>query len=175
MPIVLPETDTKPDNLNRKDYNQAVKNHSDGIYRYACKFLRDQAAAQDVVQDAFEKLWKERKKVDGQKVKSWLFRTAHNQMINQIKRDKRMQSMDTVSSEPQYQAKFRFELSDILEQCIAKLPAQQQSILLLRDLEGYAYKEIGEMLGLTESQVKVYLFRARKKMQSEIKGVYQLR
>ena len=161
--------------MNRRDYNQAVKDHSDGIYRYACKFLRDPEAAQDVVQDAFEKLWKARRNVDRTKVKSWLFRTAHNQMINQVKRDKRMQPMESMSGEPHYQEKFRFELSDILEKCLNKLPARQKSILLMRDLEGYSYKEIGEILELNESQVKVYLFRARKKMQSEIKGVYQLR
>lgn len=120
-------------------------------------------------------LWKERKKVNGEKVKSWLFRTAHNRMINQVKREKRMQSMETVSKEPQYNAKFRFELSDLLEKALQQLPDRQKSILLLRDLEGYSYKEIGELLELNESQVKVYLFRARKKMQVQLKGAYELK
>jgi RNA polymerase sigma-70 factor (ECF subfamily) len=50
-----------------------------------------------------------------------------------------------------------------------KLPPLQKSIILLRDLEGYDYKEIGEILGLNEPQVKVYLFWARQKVKNFIK------
>ena len=52
-----------------------------------------------------------------------------------------------------------------------KLTNLQKSIILLRDLEGYNYKEIGIMLNLNESQVKVYLFRARKKIKDQIKDL----
>jgi RNA polymerase sigma-70 factor (ECF subfamily) len=55
------------------------------------------------------------------------------------------------------------------------LPPLQKSIVLLRDLEGYSYEEIGEILELSESQVKVYLFRARKKMQKQLKGLVIIR
>jgi RNA polymerase sigma-70 factor (ECF subfamily) len=65
----------------------------------------------------------------------------------------------------------RFEVTEVLEKCLAILPPVQRSILLLRDLEGYDYKEIGQVLDLTESQVKVYLFRARQKLKDNLKDL----
>lgn len=63
------------------------------------------------------------------------------------------------------------DLKEVIEDCLAGLPEIQKSILMLRDYEGYDYKEIGEILDLNESQVKVYLFRARNKMQAIIKDL----
>ncbi len=65
----------------------------------------------------------------------------------------------------------RYELQDLLEVALSTLSTTQKSILLLRDSEGYDYKEIGEILKLNESQVKVYLFRARKKIKKYLKDL----
>jgi RNA polymerase sigma-70 factor (ECF subfamily) len=70
-----------------------------------------------------------------------------------------------------FESKHRFELKEIIDLAMEKLTALQKSIILLRDLEGYNYKEIGEMLDLNEPQVKVYLFRARKKIKDQIKDL----
>lgn len=69
------------------------------------------------------------------------------------------------------EVKNRFELQEIIDLAMEKLTETQKSILLLRDLEGYNYKEIGDMLELNESQVKVYLFRARKKIKDQLKDL----
>ncbi|MFM8962852.1 MAG: RNA polymerase sigma factor, partial [Sphingomonadales bacterium] len=68
----------------------------------------------------------------------------------------------------------QFEHQQLIALLVADLPPLQKSILLLRDLEGYAYQEIGELLSLTEAQVKVYLFRARLKVKKRIKGQFVL-
>jgi RNA polymerase sigma-70 factor (ECF subfamily) len=52
-------------------------------------------------------------------------------------------------------------LNEILEQALKRLPEIQRSVILLRDYEGYSYQEIGEITGLNESQVKVYIYRGR--------------
>jgi len=96
-------------------------------------------------------------------------------MINQWKRERRMQGMEGLGQEPAYAQTFRFELADVLEAAMRQLPELQRSILLLRDLEGYSYKEIGEMLSLNDSQVKVYLFRARKKMKEQIQSMNRVK
>ena len=70
-----------------------------------------------------------------------------------------------------FESKNRFELKEIIDMAMEKLTDLQKSIILLRDLEGYNYTEIGEMLDLNESQVKVYLFRARKKIKDQIKDL----
>jgi RNA polymerase sigma-70 factor (ECF subfamily) len=63
-------------------------------------------------------------------------------------------------------------LKDTIEMSLAKLPSIQKSIVLLRDQEGYNYDEIGEMLNLNPSQVKVYLFRARQTVKNAVKEIY---
>jgi len=52
-------------------------------------------------------------------------------------------------------------LAEVLNQTVKLLPGIQRSVVLLRDYEGYSYQEIGEITGLNEAQVKVYIYRAR--------------
>ncbi|MFK8044154.1 MAG: RNA polymerase sigma factor [Crocinitomicaceae bacterium] len=161
--------------MNRKEYNSVVKSLSGRLYGYCLKYLRSKPDADDIVQDVFEKLWKNRKKVDFEKSKSWLFTTAHNTMLNYIKRRNRLSYVDELRSDSTEKCQIhQFELMEIVEHSLAILPPVQKSIILLRDLEGYDYKEIGEILELTESQVKVYLFRARNKMKKKLKNLDML-
>lgn len=67
-----------------------------------------------------------------------------------------------------------FESNQVVERAVSILPPVQKSVILLRDLEGYSYKEIGDILDLSESQVKVYLFRARNKIKKQLKGLIEL-
>tara|TARA_B100000683_G_scaffold207847_1_gene201798 strand:- start:3102 stop:3587 length:486 start_codon:yes stop_codon:yes gene_type:complete len=156
--------------LTKEDYNSAVKDLSHRLYGFVFKLTKDEEDANDLVQDAFMKLWANRKKVELKKAKSWLFTTAYNAFINFIKKSNRQTRMDE-GMDISVNAKNRFELKEIIDMAMEKLPELQKSILLLRDLEGYNYKEIGEMLNLNESQVKVYLFRARKKIKDQIKDL----
>lgn len=118
------------------------------------------------------KLWENRNKVDPAKVKSWLFTVAHNAMLNFLKKDKRTDSLENHPlREPSYEEK-RFELQELIDKALATLPAVQRSLILLRDLEGYSYQDIAEMLDLSETQVKVYLFRARSRIKEKIMHLY---
>jgi len=158
--------------LNRKEYNITVKDHSGKLYGYCLKYLRNQADANDIVQDSFEKLWKNRKKVEFIKSKSWLFTTAHNTLLNFITKKNRITYVPEMSSnETSNNHADDFETREMVNGCLATLPPVQKSILLLRDLEGYNYIEIGEILDLTESQIKVYLFRARNKVKKQINKI----
>ena len=65
----------------------------------------------------------------------------------------------------------QYDNREIIEKSLALLPPVQKSVLLLRDLEGYNYKEIGDILNLSEAQVKVYLFRARNKIKKQLKDL----
>lgn len=156
--------------MTEQEYNRAVREFSHRLFGFVFKSIRDEEDANDLVQDAFMKLWQNLEKVEFVKAKSWLFTTIHNAMINFIKKSGRQQRMDE-GMEIAYESKNRFELQEIIDKALKVLPEIQKSILLLRDLEGYNYKEIGDMLGLNESQVKVYLFRARKKVKDQIKDL----
>lgn len=143
------------------DYNQCVDDFSDGVYRFLLKNIRNTDIARDLVQDSFMKLWIKRKDVDVLKSKSYLFTTAYHTMIDHIRKHERLVSYEqkedlNSSTENSYS-----DLGEILENAVQKLPDIQRSVLMLRDYEGYNYKEIGEITGLNESQVKVYIYRAR--------------
>jgi RNA polymerase sigma-70 factor (ECF subfamily) len=69
---------------------------------------------------------------------------------------------------------YLFESKQVVDRALSILPPIQKSIILLRDLEGYTYDEIGEILALSPSQVKVYLFRARNKIKKQLKGLTEL-
>lgn len=130
--------------------------------------MRNHEEAKDIVQDVFEKLWLNREKVDLEKVKSWLFTCAHNAMINRLNKQRRTCSLDLENHEKGTLDKNPFESNQIIDQIVLGLPPIQKSIILLRDLEGYRYDEIGDILSLSPSQVKVYLFRARIKIKKRL-------
>lgn len=144
-----------------KEYNKAVDAYSDGLYRFVLKNLKDEAMASDIIQDTFEKLWMKLEEVNGMKVKSYLFTSAYHTMIDYIRREKRYMDVDPVhmfesSGGDQYS-----DLGEILERAVQNLPEDQKAVIMLRDYEGYSYREISEITGLSESQVKVYIYRAR--------------
>lgn len=96
-------------------------------------------------------------------------------MLNQVKRNKvKQQHLDSLYWNQSQGSDLSFENQQFIQLLVAELPPLQKSILLLRDLEGYTYQEIGELLSLTEAQVKVYLFRARLKVKKRIKGQFVL-
>lgn len=150
-------------------YNQAVKEYTRRLFRFLYKSLRDEAAANDIVQDCYLKLWQHRDKVDPQKIKPWLFSVAHHAMLNYLTSVSKKVRLDEHFQAPPVFQKNEFDARAILDKVLNELPTLQKSILLLRDLEGYEYKEIGEILGITEAQVKVYLFRARQKVKNYIR------
>ena len=154
--------------MNISDYNHAVDLWADGLYRFVLKNLADRAMAKDIVQDCFEKLWVHRENVDEQKVKAYLFKTAHHGMIDRFRKNKREVVIETQKMPEQTSEQGYFDLSEILNDAVEKLPEIQRSVILLRDYEGYSYREIGEITGITEAQVKVYIYRARVFLKSYI-------
>jgi len=150
------------------EYNQAVDLYSDRLYRFVLKSMKDQHAAEDIVQDSYEKLWKNVKNVDGQKVKSYLFTTAWHTMIDRIRKEKRSAWSEETGFPEESHENHYSDLGEILEEALNRLPEIQRMVLLLRDYEGYPYNEIGKITRLNESQVKVYIYRARVFMKSYI-------
>jgi RNA polymerase sigma factor (sigma-70 family) len=159
--------------LKKSDYTNVVHAQQVSLYRFALNFLGSSEDAKDIVQDVFEKLWLNVDQIDHDKVKSWLFTCTHHAMLNFIKRRARIEYMQSIHLQGNAKVdSFEFESNEIIEQTVGMLPPLQKSILLMRDLEGYSYEEIGDMLNLNPSQVKVYLFRARGKVKNQLKTVH---
>jgi len=143
------------------EYNLAVTDFSDRIYRFVLKSIRDSHKAEDIVQDCYEKLWKNVGNVNFEKVKSYLFTTAYHTMIDRIRKEKKSSFSEEMNLIEESHENNYSDLSEILKLAVERLPELQRMVLLLRDYEGYTYKEIGELTNLSESQVKVYIYRAR--------------
>ncbi|MFL5789146.1 MAG: RNA polymerase sigma factor [Flavisolibacter sp.] len=154
--------------MTEKEYNDCVRLYADNVYRFILKNLRHEEDAKDVVQTAFEKLWRNRADVDGMKCKSYLFTVAYNQMIDHLRKVKRVQLKDDFGEEARVTNKEANNIRDILERALAKLSETQRSLVMLKDYEGYSYDEIGQIMNLSESQVKVYLHRARLQLKEYI-------
>lgn len=147
--------------MNVKEYNIAVDKFSDGVYRFILKNIRDDEKAKDIVQESYAKLWVTHKDVSFEKVKSYLFSTAYHTMIDMIRKEKRIVDFEHVRTTEYSHSEHYSDLGEILEEAIQKLPDDQRSVVMLRDYEGYSYKEIADITELNESQVKVYIYRAR--------------
>jgi len=147
--------------MTEKEYNECVTTYADNVYRFILKNLRHEEDARDIVQTAFEKMWRNRAEVDALRSKSYLFTVAYHQMIDHIRKVKRIHLKEEFNENTRIQDKPGNNLKKILEEALARLSETQRSLVLLKDYEGYSYEEIGRITGLNESQVKVYLHRAR--------------
>jgi RNA polymerase sigma-70 factor (ECF subfamily) len=148
--------------MTEKMYNQCVNLYADKVNRFIWKNLRHEEDAKDIVQSAFEKLCINRAQVAEGKEKSYLFTIAYHQMINHIRKNKRVGLHETFGDEVLGNTKQPNAIGhQNLMRALDQLNELQKSLVMLKDYEGYCYQEIGEITGLNESQVKVYLHRAR--------------
>lgn len=144
-----------------EEYNISVDNYSDGIYRFILRNIKDTDTARDIVQDSYEKLWRKIDQVSYEKVKSYLYTTAYHTMIDYIRKSKRTENIGEIKPDQLFHSGQYSDLQEILHEALDKLSEIQRSVILLRDYEGYSYQEIGDITGLNESQVKVYIYRGR--------------
>lgn len=147
--------------MTEKEYNDCVDKYSDGVFAYLVRNMQDEDSAKDVLQDSFLSLWKNRAKVETEKAKSFLFTVAHNFMINTFNYNKIRQRH--IETEKTIEEK-DFENKDMITHLTNILSPIMKECLILRDIEGFAYKEIAQMLKITEENVKVNIFRARVKI-----------
>jgi RNA polymerase sigma-70 factor (ECF subfamily) len=151
-----------------KEYNRSVEEYSDSVFRFIRANLKDEDRANDIVQDSYEKLWKNVTDIEYPVVKSWLFTTAYREMIDIIRKESRMSIVeDHDEHDLVYESQYS-DLNEILHLALERLPGIQKSLVLLRDYEGYSYREIGEITGLSEAQVKINIYRGRTALKSFI-------
>ena len=160
----------------------ATSSDLDGLYRelqpelvrYAEGMLGNRADAEEAVQDAF--LAAARVSANGApgfaEARPWLYRVTRNASIDRIRRRKLSVAIEDVAeTQPsedvslQHAAELSVDL-EVLRIGLDRLGEQQRSALVLRELSGLAYADIAEVLGVSESNVKVLIFRARKSLQA---------
>lgn len=148
--------------MTTTEYNACVDTHADGVFRFILHNTRDKEFAQDIVQDAFEKMWINAEQINNEKAKSYLYTTAYHTMLDRLRRAKKQGNWNEVNEEQYSHNSGHYSgLKEILQKALQRLPEIQRTVVMLRDYEGYSYEEIGEITGLNASQVKVYIYRAR--------------
>ncbi|OJW79082.1 MAG: hypothetical protein BGO69_00315 [Bacteroidetes bacterium 46-16] len=147
--------------MELNDYNECVHQWADPLFRFACKCTGHEEDARDIVQSSFEVLWQKRKDVVPEKGKAFLFQVAYRQSVDNYRKKRRV-TYNEVPEQAESIKPGNPDLKRVLERALAQLDEQARALVLLKDHEGYRYEEIARITGLSDSQVKVYLHRARK-------------
>ncbi|XZF12736.1 RNA polymerase sigma factor [Chitinophagaceae bacterium MMS25-I14] len=150
-------------------YNQCVHDWSDALFRFARKCTGHEEDARDVVQGAFEVLWQKKQDVLPEKAKAFLFQVAYRQSVDTFRKKERVIYKEAERTDTHNPG--NPDLKRILERALTQLDEQARALVLLKDYEGYRYEEIAHITGLNESQVKVYLHRARKVLKTYLVNV----
>lgn len=143
----------------------------DKLYRLALRITLDSAEAEDIVQDTMIKVWNQREKWNEiESMEAFCLTITRNLAVDRSQRAE-AQNIELTPETQQMPGALspdrkleRDEQLGLVRRLIDELPEKQRSIVQLRDVEEKSYKEIAEILQLTEEQVKVNLFRARQKI-----------
>lgn len=160
--------------MTEQEYNICVDLYADGVYRFILKNMQVAEDAQDVVQSAFEKMWRHRDEVKTETAKSYLFTVAYHQMIDYFRKNQRIVHVEAFDESSKIGNAVHNGFKNELEKALQRLTPLQKSLILLKDYEGYSYEEIGKITALNASQVKVYLHRARLQLKEYIGKIENL-
>lgn len=150
----------------------------DRLFRMALRLVRDASVAEDVVQDLMLKMWvirKEWEKIDS--LEGYCCRMVYNLSLNKLEKEKVNRTVGIGQVEgmlPQtdtFLQKEQDEQREWLARFIDGLPEKQRQIMLLRETEGLSYREISEVLQVSEEQVKIELFRSRRKAKEYLQKI----
>jgi len=153
------------------------------LHRFASSIIKDVHEAEDIVQEIFLKLWKLKEKLEQiDNIDAFAFRMTRNLCLDKIKARKPQLYDNPVEAgfgeevadtpDPEHQSMMRDAISQV-HNAIDLLPEQQKTIIHLRDIEGYEYEEIADMLEMEVNTIRVTVSRARKTIRESISKVYQ--
>ncbi len=165
--------------MNGVSFTNDVLPLKDKLFRLALRITLNRAEAEDVVQDTLIKVWNERGKwQEIRNLEAFSITVCRNLALD---RCKRASATDAPLTEREHQmsdslprpdeAMLRAERLRLVREAMDSLPEMQRTLMLLRDVEGKTYKEIAEILVVSEAQVKVYLHRARQRIKKTIEEI----
>ena len=146
----------------------------DKLSRLALRITLDSAEAEDIVQDTMIRVWNKRDEwAQFNSIEAFCLTVARNLAIDRSQKSEAQNIELTTETQemsdgstPERQLE-RSEQMDLVRKLINELPEKQRTIIQLRDIEEKSYKEIADVMQLTEDQVKVTLFRARQRIKAK--------
>ena len=161
---------------NRKIYEQFFKENYSPLCRFAFTFLKDADDAEEIVQNSFVKLWKNKEQIEiTTSLKSYLYTAVRNSCINELKhidiketykQHNKIELNQSASLENEIEAN---ELQEIINIAIKKMPEQRRKIFSMSRFEGLKYKEIAKKLGISPKTVENHMGMAIKFLKEELK------
>ena len=165
-----------------KEFIEILTPYKDKMFRYAFSIAGNRFEAEDIVQEAIIKIWKRMDKfteIDNKE--AWVITIVRNLAIDKVRAKKKKQTSDINDyfhiSDNAPSPDLKLEQKDAVRkvsEIMATLPEAQREIITLRDIEGYTYQEIAEIMDLKVDQVKVYLFRARKVLREKLAPIRKM-
>jgi RNA polymerase sigma-70 factor (ECF subfamily) len=169
--------------MHDDDFDRAVARHQRRIYTFATYLLASSDEAEDVAQEVFVKLWRNRDAIPPERLEAWLLRVTRNACYDHLRRRRWQRrfvpaaSVDTPTEVasgtpgPEVLATAS-ELGRRLLQALGRLSEPQRSIVILRHVEGLSCRDIGEIVDMTEGSVRVALHRARRRLRDGLREVF---
>lgn len=152
--------------------------HNRSLFGFFYRLTADTSSSEDLVQNVFMRILKYRHTYHGDgKFTTWMYHMARNLFADHYKKQKRMGYKEDVETADRYFSnddnaesnRIQREEIDLLQKALDQLPLEKKEVLVLSKFQEMRYKEIADLMGLTESAVKVRVFRALK----ELKSVYE--
>lgn len=163
-----------PNNVcKEKIFNELFKAHAKDLHDFLYYKYGEDNSPQDIVQTAFEKLWKNCRDIPPEKAKSFLFTVANNEMLNAISRRKttlnyRLQKPKEYTDEsPEYLMEEK-QYHDRLQNALEELTDEQRVTFMLNRVEGKKHREIAEILGISQKAVEKRIYTALKILKEKI-------
>jgi len=155
--------------MNQKEFLETVLPFKDKVFRLAKRLLVSSDEAEDATQELYFKLWKNKSKIEGyENVEAYAMMMTKNYCLDQLK-SKRASNMTLVHSNYRDESSSTLETNvefkdsaSIIKRMMNDLPEKQRTIIQLRDVENYEYHEIGKIMDMEPTAIRVALSRARK-------------
>lgn len=165
--------------MNLEAFQNRVMPVKNKLYRFALRLLGNEDEAKDVVQEVFIRVWNGRDKMNQvENWEAWCMRITKNLSLDLIRSNSRKNTHPIAEGfdirqealTPQEKTEIHESMQRISE-LMASLPEKQRQVMHLRDIEGYSYNEICDILELDMNQVKVNLFRARTAVREKLNKI----
>ena len=170
------------DNIINGDHSAftiLVDRYKDLVFSLALKMLKNREEAEEVSQDTFIKVFRSLNKFKGDsKFSTWIYKVAYNTCLDRLKKNKREQHVVPIDEYTEHEVKTIDNALDAMEQkerqqtiqnCIQALPSEDAFLMTLFYFEEQSLEEIAKVMEITPNNVKVRLFRSRKKLTSILK------
>lgn len=154
------------------DFHTDILPLRDRVFRLALRITLDRHEAEDIAQETFVRVWERREQwSEIENIQAYCLSVCHRLAVDHVRQRQLHAQKEPEIAEHQRAALMTEEPDeriDVVHQLINQLPELQRTIMQLRDIEGLRYNEIADVTGLTETQVKVYLHRARTRIKEAI-------